>query len=178
MNVRRKRRHVLIPMLREMDTIKGILFDLGGTLIKEGGCELLGDVVFTLNQLKSNYKLGVVSNTDTKTEEDVRRILRKLGIEDYFDTVVVSKDIGYRKPDVRIFSIALERLRLKPEEALMVGNRTDVDIKGGKALGMMTVLIDWNNEPRKEPLPAEENPTYTINSIDELLKILQAGRRL
>jgi putative hydrolase of the HAD superfamily len=155
-----------------MSDVKGILFDVGGTLIKEGGGELFSGVAPTLSILRSSYKLGIVTNTDIKTERDIREILRKFGVEGYFDTVVVSRDVGYRKPDGRIFHIALDRLGLQPEEALMVGNKTDVDVKGGKAVGMKTVLITWHNEFPQEPLPEEEKPTYIISSIEELLSVI------
>jgi len=155
-----------------LGVIKGILFDVGGTLIKEGSGELLPEVASTLEALRRRYRLAIVTNTDVKTEEDIREALRRHNIEDYFDAVVVSRDVGYRKPDVRIFSIALERLGLQPKEALMVGNRADVDVKGGKTLGMETVLLDWHDEIPQEALPDEEKPTHTIHALKELLEIL------
>lgn len=53
----------------------------------------------------------------------------------FFNVVIVSTDVGYDKPDERIFRIALERLSVKSDEVVMVGNRISTDILGGNKMG-------------------------------------------
>jgi putative hydrolase of the HAD superfamily len=114
------------------------------------------------------YKLGVITNTVTSREEHVRLAMRRIDIEKYFDVVVTSVDLGIGKPDETIFLSALRTLGVTPEEAVMVGNRVDTDILGGNRAGMKTILLKWNDRHPTEPLSAQEKPTRTITSLEEL----------
>ena len=81
--------------------------------------------------------------------------------------------MGLRKPDARIFRVALENLALQPDEVVMVGNRISADILGGNRVGMKTVLIKWNNRYRESVTCELDRPTYTIKSLRELVSIVQ-----
>jgi len=87
--------------------------------------------------------------------------------------VVVSSEVGLRKPDEGIFRIALESLGLQPDEVLMVGNRVSADILGGNRVGMQTVLIKWNDKYPEKVTCELERPTHTIKSLRELISIVQ-----
>jgi putative hydrolase of the HAD superfamily len=90
-------------------------------------------------------KLGIISNVSSN---DVAvEILRKVGLLDYFHTVVTSAFVGIRKPDPGIFLAALMQFSLKPEEALIVGDSEKHDILGGKITGMKTVLVTKRSVP-------------------------------
>lgn len=151
--------------------IKGVFFDLGDTLIKEGGVETLPDAHEVLEVLADRHRLAIVCNTSASGER-VQEILRSAGIERYFDLTLVSSEVGFRKPDERIFRIALENLGLQPDEVVMVGNRISVDILGGNRVGMKTVLIKWNDRYREEVTCELERPTYIIKALRELVSIV------
>lgn len=70
--------------------------------------------------------------------------IRKVGLEPHFKTVVVSGDPGVavRKPNPRIFQIACERLGIRPEEALMIGDNLEADVQGAIAFGMQGILLN------------------------------------
>ena len=87
--------------------------------------------------------------------------------------MVVSTDVGYNKSDERIFQIALEKLGVKPQEAILVGNRISTDILGGNRTGMKTVLINWNKRHQEKVTCELERPTYIINSLKELIPIIR-----
>jgi len=163
--------------------IQAVFFDLGDTLVAEesaGGKKLweatlqkLPYLDEVLTDLKNRgYKLGVITNTVTSREEHVRMALRRIDIEKYFDIVVTSVDVGFNKPDERIFLTALKAVNVKPEEAVMVGNRISADILGGNRIGMKTILFKWNERYLNEITSPEEQPTRTINSLKELPQIL------
>ena len=152
--------------------LKGIFFDFGDTLIKEGSVETLPNAHEILEFLTDRYKLAIICNTSASGER-IREILRSAGIKKYFDLVVVSSEVGLRKPDEKIFRIALENLDLQPEEVLMVGNRVSVDILGGNQVGMKTVLIKWNDRYPEKVTCELERPTYTIKSLRELISIIR-----
>lgn len=162
--------------------IKAILFDLGDTLVKE---ESAGDkhaaeaelekvpfVDEVLRQLKGKFKLAIVTNTSVSREEDIRRALIKLGLAEYFDAIVTSIDVGHEKPDERIFRVALKKLRVKPAEAIMIGNRIKTDILGANKLGIKTVYFKWNDRYSEEVESPLERPNHTISSIKDLLDVL------
>lgn len=152
--------------------IKGVFFDLGDTLVKEGSVETLPNAHEVLGILADRYRLAIICNTNASGER-VREILRSAGIERYFDLVVVSSEVGLRKPDGRIFRIALENLDLRPDEVVMVGNRISADILGGNRVGMKTVLIKWNNRYQEKVTCELDRPTYTIKSLRELVSIVR-----
>jgi putative hydrolase of the HAD superfamily len=94
----------------------------------------------------ANIPLGLVSNV-TGPADIFERDLSEKGLARYFSVVVWSANVGYRKPNPRIFEIALEGLKLKPgKQILMVGDNEQADIVGGKKMGFTTVKVDDRRE--------------------------------
>jgi putative hydrolase of the HAD superfamily len=92
-----------------------------------------------LRKASVSFKLGLISNF---TYAPVIYVgLRRLAINQFFNAVLVSADVGWRKPSERIFGEASRRLGAKPEETVYVGDSPLEDIKGAKALGMRTVFV-------------------------------------
>jgi len=71
--------------------------------------------------------------------------LRFLGLYEHFDHVIFSSDVRYKKPDPRIFKIALNRLKLKPDEVLSIGDTVENDVITPREIGMeaMHVYDAW-----------------------------------
>jgi putative hydrolase of the HAD superfamily len=81
--------------------------------------------------------------------------LRLLGLEEAFDAIFLSSDFGCRKPSPAFFRAALSRAGVSPEEALMVGNDPEADIRGAEAVGMASRYIHTRQSPpRRAALPA------------------------
>lgn len=98
------------------------------------------DVLETLSWLKTrNIKAGVITNA---LREDYEQILQMLGAARLFDVVVGIDDCKRAKPDKQIFFYALDRLGVKPHEALFVGNELETDYKGAIRAGLKALLID------------------------------------
>lgn len=106
--------------------------------------ELFDDVVDCLNSLKE-YKLGIISNGDPVQQ---RMKLEKTGIEHYFSVVLISGDINIPKPHKEIFMEALNRLGVKPEEAIYIGDDPVKDIHGSSGAGIYPILIDRYDKNR------------------------------
>lgn len=101
---------------------------------------LYPDVMDALKELKKmKVKMGLVSNTQSI---GIKKELKDLGLEKYFSGYGLSFEVGVLKPDSRLFLHALKQLKVKPAEALMVGDSLGTDILGGKAAGLQTCLID------------------------------------
>lgn len=89
-----------------------------------------------------------------------------------FDVIVTSVDVGHEKPHEKIFRVALKKLGVKANEAIMVGNRIKTDVLGANRLGIKTIYFKWNDRyPEKADSPLEK-PNYTISSLKELPGIL------
>lgn len=125
--------------------------------------EIIPEVEKILEYLRGKYRLAVISNASS---EIPRYSIRKFGLERYFDAIVISKDIGIRKPDPEIFRFALQKLRLNSHEAIHVGDSIDSDVVGAKNAGMKAI---WINKTFEE---SEIEADYTINSIREITSIL------
>lgn len=103
------------------------------------GWKAFGDVKECLRALKGQgCALGVVSNWDVGLEG----LLRELRLLPYFDTVVSSAAVGYRKPNPVIFDLACEELGVSAHEVVHVGDRPDADGDGAFQAGIRPVIID------------------------------------
>ncbi|HUY26229.1 MAG TPA: HAD family hydrolase [Candidatus Binataceae bacterium] len=90
---------------------------------------------------RAGYKLAIVSNAEGQVEGDAHRF----GLAEFFDTIIDSHVVGVAKPDPRIFQIALERLRIAPNEARYAGDIYSIDMLGARAAGIDGRLIDQHN---------------------------------
>jgi putative hydrolase of the HAD superfamily len=153
--------------------LKAVLFDLGDTLVEEGTVQLAPYTLDVLTALSDRFKLAIICNATTATTDIVQDVLQRAGIAAFFEVVVVSTDVGCRKPDVRIFKLTLDRLHVTADEAMMVGNRIATDVRGGNQMGIPTVLLRWKAtypEPMTDDLDV---PTFTIQSLHEVLPIIE-----
>lgn len=97
----------------------------------------------------AGHRLGVVSNWDSR----LPRILKLLGLDAAFETVVVSHLEGVEKPDPGLFRIALERMGIDASEAFHVGDRPDNDLAGARAAGIDAVVVDREGRFARHDFP-------------------------
>jgi putative hydrolase of the HAD superfamily len=91
-----------------------------------------------LMDLQTNYKLACISNI---SEGDLaREDMNHFGILNFFDCIVMSSDLGIRKPAPKIFRHVLKQLNLKKEEMIYIGDTLYDDIKGAKAAGLLMAI--------------------------------------
>jgi len=96
-----------------------------------------------LEALHTEARLGIVTNNSTVEQHEK---LRALDIAHYFDTIVISEDVGVSKPDPRIFGIALERIGAEAHEAVLVGDNWHNDVQGALKAGMAAVWLNRDNQ--------------------------------
>lgn len=138
------------------------------TLLKK--MKLNKGVLNTLKELKrKRIKTAIVSDLTTHIQ---LRKLEKLGINKYIDILVTSEEAGSEKPHSIMFLLTLNKLNLKPDEAIMVGDNTIADIEGANSVGLDTVLIK-KGKLSKRYKEDYQKPDYTIKEINELLKIIK-----
>ncbi|MBI5226754.1 HAD family hydrolase [Candidatus Micrarchaeota archaeon] len=88
---------------------------------------------------KDGYQLVVLTNTNNPA---LKFAFQKAPVDHYVDAVIASCEEGLIKPDVRLYARMLQRLRVGPDEALMVGDNVHNDVLAAKAVGMHAVLLD------------------------------------
>lgn len=127
------------------------------------GWELFPETVEVLGLLrKKGYSLGMITNFDTRVYE----VARALGIFPLLDSMTLSSEAGAPKPEPLIFKKAVETHRVKPAEAIHVGDSLSDDVGGALKSGLQAVLIDRNHlfKPGKD--------FVRIESLSELLDYL------
>ncbi len=138
---------------------------------KEGNMTLYPHVHMTLTNLgKMGIKMIIVS--DAPRLPAWMRIC-SLGLQHYFDRVLTYDDTGEKKPSPKPYKMALEALKLKPQEALMLGDWVERDIHGAKQLGIKTAFARYGNIRSTIKSGAD----YELNDIIDLIEIVKAENK-
>jgi len=94
------------------------------------------------------------------------------GVTDYFQTVILSSRVGYRKPDPAIYWLAARKIGVEPIKCAYLGDNPVRDVEGTRAAGFgMMILFEEPATLAKEPPTGEHKPDYTIRETRELLDI-------
>ncbi|MDD5010648.1 MAG: HAD family hydrolase [Phycisphaerae bacterium] len=129
------------------------------------------DIKETLTKLKqAGIKLGLLSNTFINAST-LERHLAQIGILDCFDSKLYSYQFRYRKPDRRIFLEAAEKIGVRPENTLFIGDRLDMDAAGALKAGMISVLKNAHTNSSKS-IPQD------IIKIERLVELVQLVERI
>ena len=113
------------------------------------------------------YRLGIIASQPLGSEKRLARF----GLRDCFEVICASAEEGVDKPDPALFRRALTRAGCSPEDAIMIGDRTDNDVAPAKSLGMRTVLIRQGYGGHDIIHHEGEIPDLTVDSLPELLDI-------
>ena len=109
---------------------------------------------------KRGYRTGIITNGDSHNQHEK---IRRTGIEDLMDVIVVSGDTDTRKPEPEIFRLAAEQLGLACEECAFVGDMFLNDVLGARNAGMFPVWV-WPHGSRYAEIDVVQ-----IHSLSELL---------
>jgi 2-haloacid dehalogenase len=129
------------------------------------------DTVAALRQLKTRFRLAILSNVD----DDLFALTRpKLEID--FDEVITAQQAQAYKPSLKLFELALSRIHAPAHRVLHVGQSVYHDVIPAQALGLATV---WVNRPSARSgvgavKAAEARPDLTVTSLAELAKLESA----
>ena len=116
--------------------------------------------------LKAQIRLAVVS--DAPSREAWMR-LYYLNLHHVFDPVLTFDDTGARKPSPKPFKLALDRMNVGPDEALMIGDWPDRDVVGAKQIGMKTIFARYGDTFGTNDSGAD----WDVNDIYEVVGIIK-----
>ncbi len=119
-----------------------------------------------LSEMSNDYKLGLISNFTYSPV--IHSGLRKLAINHFFNAVLVSQDVGWRKPSRLIFGEALRRLGVTAEETVYVGDSPLEDLRGAGAVGMKTVFVPSQFYSKRDLQESRQKPNLTVSSLCDL----------
>jgi len=121
-----------------------------------------------LEQISVDYRLGLVSNFTYAPV--IYAGLRKLGINHFFNAILVSEEVGWRKPSQRIFEEALKKLEVTGTETAYVGDSPLEDIKGANAVCMRTIFVPSQFYSLESLHESMQKPDLIVKDICELAK--------
>lgn len=121
--------------------------------------------ISTLKALKKKgLKLAIISDAP-RIKAWNRLVIIK--IDNFFDLILTAGDVRKQKTSITPFHVALKRLKIKPEESIMIGDRVSRDIKNAKKLGIKTCYARYGAMKK-----VKSGADFEINNIRELLKII------
>ncbi len=127
----------------------------------------------TLENLRDKgYRMAVISNFDYAPTAHF--LIDKFRIRRFFEQIVISEEVGWRKPNPIIFTSALELLEISPGEALLVGDNFKADVAGAKGVGIDAVWLSNKNHAPEDLCP---EPDYIIRALPDIREILPEVRK-
>ena len=123
---------------------------------------LYDETFWTLTEFRKQYRLGIVT--------DAQRVfckpeLRTLRLENFFDALVISSDYGFRKPDPRLFHIALAALDVPASKAAYIGNKYETDLVGAKEAGLAVAGLIRQTEEEKRAYSNDYEPDFVADNL-------------
>jgi putative hydrolase of the HAD superfamily len=121
-----------------------------------------------LAELYPKTRLAVATNARDSDEAQIRGALKRVELDGYLDFIFCFRTIGYLKPDIEYYQYILNRLELRTEQVVMVGDEWNADILGANQAGLRAI---WLNERTPEQRKSEQY--QTIHSLLELPQALE-----
>lgn len=125
---------------------------------------LFPETLETLNNLKGLYKLGLITNGAPDLQW---KKINGSNIKHYFDCIVISGELGFAKPDERIFLTAIDSLKATKSKTIMIGDTLKSDIKGAQNSGIKTIWINRNKSISEYIMP-----DYEIANLSDIFRII------
>lgn len=131
------------------------------------------DAIEVLSRLKSQgFKIGLISNCSPDTPV----IWQDTPFVPFFNVTVFSSSAGMKKPDPRIFELAMEQLKVKPQDCLYIGDGASNELAGAARVGMSPVLIKVLDGDFDDSLPDDAREEWggpTVSSLTEVLALVK-----
>ena len=124
----------------------------------------------TLKALSKYCEMGIIANQS----QDVAELIQNAGFDKFFKVQTISSSVKLKKPDSKIFELALREAGQNAEDCIMVGDRLDTDICPANKLGMTTIRTTNSLFALQVPFRACEHPDYTMTCLSKIPEILES----
>jgi HAD superfamily hydrolase (TIGR01509 family) len=129
--------------------------------------KLYEGVLETLAILREKYKLALVSNCSVGAD----RLIISLGLSDFFRCIILSCQVGVRKPDKLMYLEALKCLGLEAHECVFVADEIS-DLEGAREVGLVTILVRQGSSTFQDAKDLDFKPNFQISQITEVTEVL------
>lgn len=126
--------------------------------------KLIKGAIELLEYLRPRYNLYILSNGFKELQSHK---MRTVGIDKYFDALILSEDIGVNKPNRELYEYALQKTASKIEDSIMIGDMFETDIVGAENIGMKQIYF---NPKKKDNMSF--TPTYMVTDLLQIKEIL------
>ena len=120
-----------------------------------------------VRRIGGRFRLGLVSNFDDAATG--RAVLSDTGVAHLFEAVIISAEVGMRKPNPKIYERVLDAMKLRPEEVLFVGDTPREDVAGPKRARMRVAWVNRRRGPLPEGVP---QPDFVVEDLAALPALL------
>jgi putative hydrolase of the HAD superfamily len=132
--------------------------------IREEMIHLVPGASETLDVLSSRSRLALITNGESHKQ---RWKIGRFGLGRYFEQIFIEEEMGFGKPDIRAYELALSVMKVKAHETWMIGDNLEWDIAAPQELGIFAVWNDWRGKGLDPESPVK--PDRIIKSITELV---------
>jgi len=123
---------------------------------------LIDGTLDILNYLKPKYKMYIITNGFEEVQD---KKMKNAGLNNYFNNVITSEQVGVKKPNPEIFNFALNKCNAKANESMMIGDNYEADVLGALSVGMDAVFCNFTNHNNA-------NSVKSITKLNQLKKYL------
>lgn len=119
------------------------------------------------------YRLGLITNASD--ERNVRRLLEQADIGHYFDPIIISAEMGYRKPNHQLFDRVEREWELDPTQLVMVGDQLEADILGAGRAGWHTIWLRSDHQDSRLDGAGEElRPDRVVDRLEQVPQAVES----
>lgn len=129
--------------------------------------KLYNGALSVLAELQNKYRLALVSNCAIGTFD----VIQALGLESFFECIILSYEVGERKPHRKMYFEALRCLALEPDGCIFVADEIS-DLEGAREVGMKTLLVRQGIHTFKDAKNPDFQPNFQSNNIAEITRFL------
>jgi putative hydrolase of the HAD superfamily len=138
---------------------------------RDVGMEPLPEAIDTVRWLREHgCRLALLTNGGGSAQ---RRKIARFGLADLFDAILVEGEVGFGKPDERVYHLALEQLGVRAADAWMIGDSLECDVAAPQRLGVFGVWIDGRR--RGLPENSEVRPNLIVRTLSEIRALIGSG---
>ncbi len=129
------------------------------------------ETISVLKSLAEKFQLGIITNTQGQKTSGTHRIALFPGIEKFFKTIIIAGENGLpAKPHSKPFLTCLDEMKVKPDEAIYVGDDVQKDIFGADYAGLHPIWLKHSLVKRSWPKHDPDNHFHTITDLNQLLQ--------